>query len=1140
MLVAMARLRSVAALALLLLLVSASAAHADYRDLVLSDAPTGYWRLDETQGTIAHDEVPGGPEARYAGHPFLGGQGAFAGSPGVAAAGGGFISLGTEWANRADFTFEAWERMRNGANYYDGILGRTDGYVSYGLYSYWNGTTLYCVHRSGPGQATNDVRALDGPAVADGQWHHFAVVQDGDDLSFYVDGTLGGTLHGCRVDATVPVTAGQGGGSAFVGPASVRTLDEVAYYDRALSADRIAAHAAARTPADDAAPADSAPSQGAYAQAVLADTPWAYYRLEDDPWSDAWRSRGVVHDSSVHANDAPAPHPSGLGWPSGPTTTEADNHAWEMSGQAITVPPLPATATGEALETWMKVPYTQSLYVYALFRTPQVKLGLDSVGWNGSGMPFFEGDPNGFIGPAPSAFNDAAWHHVVFSHDRAAHEVEYIVDGHLAGTIGVAGDGLLFGSGVTVGDVGQIGGLCMDEVAVYDHSLSEAQAAAHYAASGVENATGRCRGSRDVPAPARPVPVNTTAPSVVGNGPAGQRVSCDPGTWDGAPAEFAYLWLRDGVAVPGATGNTYLLSDADAGARIACQVVATNAGGDSAPAISAAGVLIPKIAPPGVPHVVAGAVPSGDGVFTLGWDASDGATSYEIERAGPDGTWTSVGATSQTTFAFTTGEPEGTWTYRVRALADDVVGGVSGPSTPVVVDLTPPSLTLDCPTAPLLAGDTASVAVHASDAGSGLTGTPPATLTLDTSSAGTRSVSLTVRDRAGHETTTSCSYSVRYHRPAAPHVVAGANPGATGLVTLGWSSQAGEPDPARYVLEGRDADDAGFAQVAAGAARTWAAPAVAPLSEGRWRFRVLADDPGFDPAPSDESEEVVVDRTAPNAPSIDVDRAPDATVAGAEWWADSVGLSFTPTGDPKLVDGGAGSGVDPASVPAAAAFATAGTHTVSGSVADRAGNVSPPTSRTVHVDTDAPVTSMTCPATVLLGATASASWTATDGGSGVAGATSGQVVLDTSSIGDHVATAPTVTDAVGHRAAAATCTYRVIYDWSDFLDPLDPTADNQVKAGNTVAVRFSLAGDRGLGVLDAATPPHADLVPCDGGRKNNIKTQPPAGTTGLSYDPVTGEYTWAFVTDSTWKGDCRILTIPLADATDHSVGFRFK
>ena len=62
-------------------------------------------------------------------------------------------------------------------------------------------------------------------------------------------------------------------------------------------------------------------------------------------------------------------------------------------------------------------------------------------------------------------------------------------------------------------------------------------------------------------------------------------------------------------------------------------------------------------------------MPSGDGVFTLGWDASDGATSYEIERAGPDGTWTSVGATSQTTFAFTTGEPEGTWTYRVRALA---------------------------------------------------------------------------------------------------------------------------------------------------------------------------------------------------------------------------------------------------------------------------------------------------------------------------------------------------------------------------------------------------------------------------------------------------------------------------------------
>jgi hypothetical protein len=91
-------------------------------------------------------------------------------------------------------------------------------------------------------------------------------------------------------------------------------------------------------------------------------------------------------------------------------------------------------------------------------------------------------------------------------------------------------------------------------------------------------------------------PVATTPPAVDGLAQVGSTLTADPGTWSGAPAEFAYQWRRCHVStdactdVGGATEPSYAVQAADSGARLRVLVVATNAAGPG-------GALTPPTAP---------------------------------------------------------------------------------------------------------------------------------------------------------------------------------------------------------------------------------------------------------------------------------------------------------------------------------------------------------------------------------------------------------------------------------------------------------------------------------------------------------------------------------------------------------------
>jgi len=66
-------------------------------------------------------------------------------------------------------------------------------------------------------------------------------------------------------------------------------------------------------------------------------------------------------------------------------------------------------------------------------------------------------------------------------------------------------------------------------------------------------------------------------PTITGTAKAGQTLSANTGVWFPAP-KFGYTWYADGVAIPGATNSTYLVTTAVLGKKISVKVTSDKAG----------------------------------------------------------------------------------------------------------------------------------------------------------------------------------------------------------------------------------------------------------------------------------------------------------------------------------------------------------------------------------------------------------------------------------------------------------------------------------------------------------------------------------------------------------------------------------
>jgi Carboxypeptidase regulatory-like domain len=102
-------------------------------------------------------------------------------------------------------------------------------------------------------------------------------------------------------------------------------------------------------------------------------------------------------------------------------------------------------------------------------------------------------------------------------------------------------------------------------------------------------------------------PVAESPPTISGNPTQGQTLEEHNGSWSNAPTKYAYQWERCSAsgtscaAIPGATGQSYLLAGADVGDTIRVEETAANASGTGAPAFSATTAVVSTPPPPPQP-----------------------------------------------------------------------------------------------------------------------------------------------------------------------------------------------------------------------------------------------------------------------------------------------------------------------------------------------------------------------------------------------------------------------------------------------------------------------------------------------------------------------------------------------------------
>lgn len=225
-----------------------------YRDAVLADGPSAYWRLDEKTGDIAHDAIHDAHPGTYVMAVQKGVPGALKNDPDTAV---GFdtpdsrIDFGNVFSfeNGASYSIETWIDAEEipSPSVYQAVLEKS---IYTPVPEGWNflvvndgagglAVAFETVHNGGygPGRLTAPIQK--------GQFEYVVVTFEAGTMRLYVDGKQANQQStNIRPSATsVDFVAGSeitGGQHNFVG-----SLDELAIYPNALSAEQIATHYAA-------------------------------------------------------------------------------------------------------------------------------------------------------------------------------------------------------------------------------------------------------------------------------------------------------------------------------------------------------------------------------------------------------------------------------------------------------------------------------------------------------------------------------------------------------------------------------------------------------------------------------------------------------------------------------------------------------------------------------------------------------------------------------------------------------------------------------------------------------------------------------------------------------------------------------
>ncbi|RYD25790.1 MAG: hypothetical protein EOP86_26850, partial [Verrucomicrobiaceae bacterium] len=228
--------------------VNFSAPPDNYSSYVLADGPSAYWRMNDTS-TVLKDYA-GGLDGTYSSTVERGVAGAPDIVPPDAAA--NFPASGTPLSNAevpytptlnpsGPFTVECW--VNPGASGAPGTSplasqNRNTGRAGYVFYQGFDGE-FWGMH---VGFEEGVIRLGGGPAPAAGRWDHIAATWDGSNtFQFYVNGAIVNTMTGGPFRANLAQKLEFG--SRFNGQIPWNgTLDEVAFYNKALTLEQLRKH----------------------------------------------------------------------------------------------------------------------------------------------------------------------------------------------------------------------------------------------------------------------------------------------------------------------------------------------------------------------------------------------------------------------------------------------------------------------------------------------------------------------------------------------------------------------------------------------------------------------------------------------------------------------------------------------------------------------------------------------------------------------------------------------------------------------------------------------------------------------------------------------------------------------------------
>lgn len=218
-----------------------------YEREVLADRPIAYYRFNEAKGTVAVDATGNGRDGTYKGEVILDAPSAYSGLGKAAAFGGAksHVHIPKHEAfkfGKGDFSVEFWLNCRETLATRGDILSYKGEGKDFAFFKPAGNTNLLSFADPGrPFSAQTDPLLL-------GVWHHAVYVRRANVDQWYIDGELSGTAT--RNVMVIDMNADVLIGANYSGvPENIDDLclwngliDELAFYNVALSSDRIRAH----------------------------------------------------------------------------------------------------------------------------------------------------------------------------------------------------------------------------------------------------------------------------------------------------------------------------------------------------------------------------------------------------------------------------------------------------------------------------------------------------------------------------------------------------------------------------------------------------------------------------------------------------------------------------------------------------------------------------------------------------------------------------------------------------------------------------------------------------------------------------------------------------------------------------------